>query len=271
MPGWLRSTAPAMRHSPYGQSRSLRAILPAVTVVRTGARVGRNVRRHVAVASIGLVAALVLGPGAALAVPPADVVLDSTVTVRHVDTFDGPIAGATITVTSYRDPAAPIQTVTATTDAAGRVSLTGVARPADGAEPVLLDIRSDLATTSVDEAGCTATESWFAGVTTVPAAPAVEVLLDSTAKSLEVSCPEPTDPPAETEPSDDPGPAPSDGGVLAATGRPQITPPATDSAPVADRPAGAGAAGGLLAALLAGAVALVVPARLARHAVRQRS
>jgi hypothetical protein len=234
--------------------------------------VGTKVRRHVAVASIGLVGALVLGPGAALAVvPPADVVLDSTVTVRHVDAFDGPIAGATITVTSYRDPAAPIQTVTATTDAAGLASLTGVARPADGAAPVLLDIRSDLATTSVDDAGCTATESWYAGMTTVPAAPAVEVLLDSTAKSLEVSCPEPTDPPAETEPSDDPGPAPSDGGVLAATGRPQITPPATDSAPVADRPAGAGAAGGLLAALLAGAVALIVPARLARHAVRQRS
>ncbi|HSL35028.1 MAG TPA: hypothetical protein VK871_15355 [Candidatus Limnocylindrales bacterium] len=230
---------------------------------------GTNVRRHVAVASIGLVAALVLGPGAALAVvPPADVVLDSTVTVRHVDAFDGPIAGATITVTSYRDPAAPIQTLTATTDAGGRASLTGVARPADGAEPVLLDIRSDLATTSVDDAGCTATESWFAGMTTVPAAPEVEVLLDSTAKSLEVSCPEPTDLPAETDPSDDPGAGPFDGGVLAATGRPQITPPATDSVVVADRPAGTPAAGGLLAALLAGAVALVVPARLARRSVR---
>src|SRR5512134_3860835 len=128
MPSSSLSTTPAMRHSPYGQSRSLRAILPAVTGARTGARVGTNVRRHVAVASIGLVAALIVGPGAALAVvPPADVVLDSTVTVRHVDAFDGPIAGATITVTSYRDPAAPIQTVTATTDVAGRASLTGVA------------------------------------------------------------------------------------------------------------------------------------------------
>lgn len=233
---------------------------------------GTNVRRHAAVASIGLVAALIVGPGAALAVvPPADVVLDSTVTVRHVDAFDGPIAGATITVTSYRDPAAPIQTVTAMTDAAGRASLTGVARPADGAEPVLLDIRSDLATTFVDEAGCTATESWFAGMTTVPAAAAVEVLLDSTSKSLEVSCPEPTDPPAEAEPSDDPGPGPSDGGVLAATGRPQITLPATDAATVTDRPAAAPAAGGLLAALLAGAIVLVLHGRRARQAVRRRS
>jgi hypothetical protein len=235
--------------------------------------VGTKVRRPVAVAAIWLIAA-VLGTGVALAADtPADVVLDATVVVRHVDAFDGPIAGATITVVSYRDPAAPIQTLTAATDADGVATLTSIARPADGAAPVLLDVRSDLATSSVDEAGCTRTESWSAGRSSVPSAAEVDVLLDSTAKSLEVSCPGPTDPPADADPSDPPSAAPpsaapSDGGVLAATGRPRITPPATDSAPVAGRPAQAPAAGGVLAAVLASAAGLLAARRLARRPVR---
>jgi hypothetical protein len=197
--------------------------------------VGNKYRRPVAVVAVTFVVGLLLAPAAALAadppaVPPADVVLDAVIVVRHVDAFDGPIAGATITVTSYRVPDAPIQVASATTDHQGAATLAGIARPADGAGPVLLDVRSDLVSTTVDEAGCTEIASWYAGESAIPALATVEILLDSTAKSVEISCPEPTEPPADIEPSPEPEPtAPSAGGVLAATGRPQITPPSTDA------------------------------------------
>jgi hypothetical protein len=218
-----------MRDSPYGQAPAGPAILRAVIVVPPGARVGTKYRRPVAVAAVTFVVGLLLAPAAALAAdPPADVVLDAVVVVRHVDAFDGPIAGATITVTSYRVPDAPIQVASATTDDEGSATLTAIARPADGAGPVLLEVRSDLVATTTDDAGCSETASWFASKT-IPAAPAVEVVLDSTAKSVEIACPEPTDPPAEPSPEPDPPAEPSAGGVLGATGRPQITPPNTDT------------------------------------------
>lgn len=201
--------------------------------------------------SFGLLAALALGLGSALAAdppaaPPADVLLDGVVTVRHVDELDGPLAGSTITVSSYRDPALPIQVVTATTDDTGLAVLEGIARPADGAPGVHLDVRSDLVVSVVNADGCIETSSWLASAMLVPSAAAVEVTLDSTGKSIEIECPEPTEPPAEPtepptpEPSEPPAaeptdpaptPEPSAGGVLGATGRPQVTPPATDTGP----------------------------------------
>lgn len=215
----------------------------------------------------GLLAALALGTGSALAVdppaaPPADVLLDAVVTVRHVDELDGPVAGATITVSSYRDPALPIQVVTSTTDDAGLAVVEGIARPVDGAPPVHLDVRSDLVVSVVNGDGCTETSSWLASAALVPSAAAVEVDLDSTAKSIEIACPEPPEPPEPTDPPAepvDPAPTaePSAGGVLAATGRPQLTPPATDagadgSAPQSTSPAVAGMIAVLV--LFAGAV-----------------
>lgn len=167
--------------------------------------------------------------------PPADLVLDGVMTVHHVDGEDGPISGATITVSSYRDPNTPIQVLSATTDASGDASIAGVARPAEGAEPVLLDVRSDLEAGLVDENGCTQIASWFAERTAVPAAAAVDVMLDSTAKSVAVSCPEPT----EVIP---------DGAVLAVTSKPRVTPPETDLAP-AVAAASAPALGPVLAAV----------------------
>lgn len=225
-----------MRHSPYGQASAGPAILRAVTVVLPGARVGNKYRRPVAVAAVTFVVGLLLAPAGALAAdppaePPADVVLDAVVVVRHVDAFDGPIAGATITITSYRVPDAPIQVASATTDDEGAATLAGIARPADGAGPVLLDVRSDLVSTTVDETGCTEIASRSASESAIPVGATVEVLLDNTAKSVEISCPEPTEAPVDSEPSPDPDPPaePSAGGVLAATGRPQITPPSTDA------------------------------------------
>lgn len=184
----------------------------------------------------GLLAALALGAGTALAVdppaaPPSDVLLDGVVTVRHVDELDGPVAGATITVSSYRDPAMPIQVVTSTTDDVGLAVLEGIARPVDGAPVVHLDVRSDLVVSVVNGNGCTETSSWLASVALVPSAATVEVELDSTAKSIEIACPEPVDPTEPPAEPVDPAPTtePSAGGVLAATGRPQLTPPATDT------------------------------------------
>lgn len=232
---------------------------------------GNKYRRPVAVVAVTFVVGLLLAPAAALAAdppadPPADVVLDAVIVVHHVDAFDGPIAGATITVTSYRVPDAPIQVASATTDHQGAATLAGIARPADGAGPVLLDVRSDLVSTTVDEAGCIEIASWYAGESAIPALATVEILLDSTAKSVEISCPEPTEPPADTEPSPEPEPTaePSAGGVLAATGRPQITPPSTDTGDGATASAsGSPAVPGMLAVLglFAGAVLAAVRRR----------
>ena len=63
-----------------------------------------------------LVSMLGAGPAAA-ADPPTDVVLDAVATVHQADPDEGPIAGATITITVYRDQSSPIQIVTATTNA----------------------------------------------------------------------------------------------------------------------------------------------------------
>jgi hypothetical protein len=213
-----------------------------------------------------MIAGLLVVPSAALAADaPADVMLDGVVTVVHVDAEDGPIAGATVTVSTWRDPASPIQVLNATTDGNGRAHVSGVARAADGADPVLLAVHSDLATTLVNEAGCSETASWSATASTTAAA-SVEVVLDSTSKSVLVDCPEP-------EPTDDseaPAPtiAPSSGGVLAATGRPQITPPATDTlaAPPVSGSTGSGLAGVLAALATVGFVGLTA----ARSAVIRR-
>ncbi|HET9457048.1 MAG TPA: hypothetical protein VFO78_06885 [Candidatus Limnocylindrales bacterium] len=233
---------------------------------------GNKYRRPVAVAAVMFVVGLLLAPAAALAAdPPADVVLDAVVVVRHVDALDGPIAGATITVTSYRVQDAPIQVASATTDDEGAATLAGIARPAEGAGPVLLDVRSDLVSTTVDEAGCTEIASRSASESAIPVAASVEILLDSTAKSVEISCPEPTDPPADAEPSPDPEPPaePSAGGVLAATGRPQITPPSTDTGEAAAASASRSpAVPGMLAVL--GLFAGAVLAAIRRRGISRR-
>ena len=166
-----------------------------------------------------LVSMLGAGPAAA-ADPPTDVVLDAVATVHQADPDEGPIAGATITITVYRDQSSPIQIVTATTNASGDATLSGIARPADGASPVLLDIRSDRTRSFVDANGCTETSSLSSEKAGLAAAPTMDIVLDPAAKSISIDCPEPT------------------GAVQAATGRPQITPPSTDVAPGAARAEG---------------------------------
>ena len=191
----------------------------------------------------GALLASILGAGpAAAADPPADVVLDAVVTVHQADPDEGPIAGATVTVTAYRDPASPIQTVTATTNASGDATLDALARAADGAPAVLLDIRSDRTSSLVDPSGCTETSSWSSEKDGMAAGPATDIVLDPAAKSISIDCPEPS------------------GEVQAATGRPQITPPTTDTAPGIRRVEGRTPLLPILLVLL-GAAAGTVPLR----------
>jgi hypothetical protein len=180
----------------------------------------RHVRIGTAIAVGGLLVSMLGAGPAAAADPPADVVLDAVANVHQADPDEGPIAGATITITVYRDQASPIQTVTATTNASGDATLRGIARPADGASPILLDVRSDMTRSIVDANGCTETSSRSSEKTGLVAGPVMEIVLDPAAKSISIDCPEPT------------------GAVQAATGRPQITPPSTDAAPGAARAGG---------------------------------
>jgi hypothetical protein len=185
-----------------------------------------------------LVSMLGAGPAAA-ADPPTDIVLDAVATVHQADPDEGPMAGATITITVYRDPSVPIQTVTATTNASGDATLSGIARPADGAIPVLLDVRSDRTLSFVDSNGCTETSSWSSEKTGLAAAPTMDIVLDPAAKSISIDCPEPT------------------GAVQAETGRPQVTPPSTDAAPGAAPPKGRAPLLPIILVLLCAAAATV--------------
>jgi hypothetical protein len=201
---------------------------------------GHRYGRIGAAIAVGGLLVSILGAGpAAAADPTADIVLDAVVTVHQADPDEGPIAGATITITVYRDPTAPIQTVTATTNASGDATLSGVARPADGASPVLLDVRSDRTGSVVDAKGCTETSSWSSEKAGLATGPTMDIVLDPAAKSIAVDCPEPT------------------GVVQAATGRPQITPPSTDAAPGAARAGGRAPLLPILLVLLCAAAATV--------------
>jgi hypothetical protein len=175
------------------------------------ARVGYMYGRIGAALAVGGLLASMLGAGPAVAADPlSDVVLDAVVTVHQVDPDEGPIGGATITITAYRDGGVPIQAKTATTDANGDATLVGVARPASAASALLLDVRSDKSSAIVDANGCTQTSSWSAARDALAAAAVVDVVLDTTAKSASIDCPQPS------------------GEVLGATGLPEITPPSTD-------------------------------------------
>src|SRR5437667_4222163 len=201
---------------------------------------GHRYGRIGAAIAVGGLLASMLGAGPATAsAPPREVVRDTVATAHQADPDEGPIAGATITITVYRDPAAPIQTVTATTNGSGDATLGGLARPADGASPVLLDVRSDRTRSVVDANGCTETLSWSSEKVGLAAGPTIDIVLDPAAKSISIVCPEPT------------------GAVQAATGRPQITPPSTDAAPGAARAEGRAPLLPIILVLLCAAAATV--------------
>ena len=229
--------------------------------------------------AVALTAGLIMsiaGAGAAIAVDPTtDVVADGVVTITWIDPDDGPIAGASIEISFYHEgDEDPGSLPAATTDSDGAVVISGVPRAAEGALPLLLDIRGELATATVDDAGCTTMEGWQAESTGVAAALAVEVVLSSSTKSISVTCPEPTPTPDDVDPTPTPDPtstpdvvqptptpdpiATPGGAVLGATGVPQVTPPATDTVSRGAGPAGSPFMPVLLA--LVGLAVLIAPA-----------
>lgn len=116
---------------------------------------------------------------------PPDAVADATVTVTVSDpeATGAPLSDAGVSLTATRPdlgPGAVIQELTGTTDAAGVATFTGVARPADGAPPITLDVQVQQAQPN----DCGGEMTW-SGFATAPSAPTVEILapLDAGASS----------------------------------------------------------------------------------------
>jgi hypothetical protein len=248
------------------------------------------------IAAAAYLASLVIstaGAGTALAADPSptDTVMDGVVTVHWNDPVDGPMDGATIRISWYHEgDATPNLLPEGLTDEAGDAVIS-VPRAADGAAPILLDIRGDRSTSTTGEDGCITTEDWLAQSNGVRSAPVVEVSLLADTKGLSVSCPEPTPTPVPTstatpvveptptrvptatstpvvEPTRAPTAKPT-GGVLGTTGTPAVTPPSTDTVGVATNASGSPFASTLLGLI---AFALVfVPASLALARAQDRS
>ena len=119
--------------------------------------------RTIRVAASALLIAVAIGAGgmtgmasALAAEPPVDVVLDATVTVNLIPpahTGSG-LVGALIRLEAYRTEGEPFQTLeTSSTDGA-TATFDGVARAADGAPDVLLDVFVAFSYERTDELGC---------------------------------------------------------------------------------------------------------------------
>jgi hypothetical protein len=233
--------------------------------------VGIRYWRHGAVALAAVLTLITVGAGAVLAADPQadEVVFDGVVTVHWADIDHGPMAGAVVRVFYYNDGNSipGIVPLGDPMDADGLAVITGVPLAAPGSTPLLLDIRGDLRTSTIDEEGCTRIEGWLAQAKSVPAGLAVDVVLETEAQSRQLNCPDPA-----TRPS--PGvvgfPPSSSGNILGATGRPQITPPATDvtgggAPPVESPPLPAILALVVLATMVVPAASLAFVQRYSRH------
>jgi hypothetical protein len=156
-----------------------------------GTFVGRRAHHHrsplrIAVLVVAALQLLVAGPAMA-ADPPADVVLDGSLTVRFVAEGDGsPLAGADVIVEASRPAVDPVafQTLSGTTDADGLAAFSGVARAADGADPVTLAVSATL--TRANDCGGSET---FDAATTVEGGPTLTVELSASGSSSCVAFP----------------------------------------------------------------------------------
>jgi hypothetical protein len=201
-----------------------------------------------------LAAATVIALGSLVPVlgaePPPGVVLDGVVTVtaaRAPAAGGGGLGGAEVRLVARLNdfPEGILQELSATADAAGIATFTGVARPAEGGPAVHLTAQASTTTTATDANGCTVSESWFGQSGDVLAAPTVALVVEAFPASS-IACPPPS-------------PSPS-GSVLGAVGtpRPATTPPPTDTAPPPASPSTASVGlvvGGLLMLVLAAASA----------------
>jgi hypothetical protein len=218
----------------------------------------------------GLIVSTAAGTAVLAGEPPPDFVMDGVVTVTWVEPEDGPMADASILISYYHEGDASHGLLpAATTDSAGVVVITGVPRAAAGALPLLLDIRADRSTATVDDAGCTALEGWLAETKGLASGLLLDVVLASETKSISVSCPEPTldtvepTPTPEATPTPDvvppiPTATPTGGGVLGVVGTPGVTPPETDAVAAPSSPTGSPSVPILL--VLAALAMFLVPA-----------
>ncbi len=220
----------------------------------------------------GLIVSMAGGTAVLAGEPPPDIVMDGVVTVTWVEPEDGPMAGASILLSYYHEgDVIPGLLPTAMTDSEGVVVITGVPRPADGAAPLLLDVRGDRSAATVNDAGCTTLEGWQAESKGFASGLSLDVVLASETKSISVNCPEPTPTPDTVDPTPEPEPTrtpdvvlpaptgtPTGGGVLGAVGTPGVTPPETDAVAGPARPTGSPSVPILL--VLAALAMFLVPA-----------
>jgi hypothetical protein len=169
----------------------------------------------------GLVAAIVViiasaVPAAAFAADPA-VEYDATVTVRYVDGVTLLPVDAASVLATVRQGDVDLGSYRGVTDADGVATLAGLPRATAEGSAVRVGIVADKATT-VDDAvsGCVLAETWHAeraDITLDAATLEVEFAADEQDSTSSMTC-------TEAEPT---------GGVEAATGRPNLTLPPTDS------------------------------------------
>ena len=204
----------------------------------------------------GLFAAIVIvamtGPAVVAAAEPppvvvvdeSSVVFEAVLTVHDTDAVTLlPVDGASVHVTAHQGDAI-LGTYDGTTDAAGVAVLEGLPYETGSGPVVTLDVDATKDSTFVDaETGCKLAESWHAARLAVPV------------EGLTVDVAFTADEQDATSSLTCPGPTPS-GGVDAATGKPQITPPATD----AGTPSGASSEGGsvLVPGVLVGLAGLLL-------------
>lgn len=149
------------------------------------------------IGAVALTAGLLLsmgGVGAALGAETQadDIVFDGVVKVYWANRTDGLMNGAQVRVFYYRDGDA-IQSIlpgTFTIASRGVTTITGVPRAAEGAAPVLLDIRADLSRATEDAAGCTTFQRWIGQAPRVTSRALILLLLPTTFRSEPfVNCP----------------------------------------------------------------------------------
>jgi hypothetical protein len=208
---------------------------------------------------VGLFAVVVIlamtGPAVVAAADPPPVVVDeSTVAYEAVLTVHDtdavtllPVDGASVHVTAHQGETV-LGEYDATTDANGVAVLEGLPHETSGGTIVTLDVDATKDSMFVDEeTGCQLAESWHAARLAVPV------------EGLTVDVAFTADEQDATSSLTCPGPTPS-GDVDAATGGPQITPPATDVGPAPDGGSNAGGSFLVIGALVALAgLTLVAP------------
>lgn len=150
-----------------------------------------RVRRCLGAIGVAVLGLAAVAPTTWAADPPPGVVFDADVKVTvHAADSSVPIAGATVrlvaAVTDF--PEDELQSLIGTTDAAGMVAFTSVARAKDGAPPVHLAAMAHRESSSIDAAGCRTAMSWDGFVSDVVSTDGLAIVIATTPASS-IACP----------------------------------------------------------------------------------